>query len=290
MSAVVVTGASGLLGRALATRLARGGWEVRALVRKPAALAATLPGVRAAWCDLPNAIDESVLTGSAAVVHCAYATRETNLARARRVNEEGTRALLEASRRAGVPRFVFVSTVAAAEKAPNYYARSKYELERLLDPTRDLIVRPGLILSREGHGIFQQMRDIARRLHVLPLFGGGGQPLQTVHLDDLCEGIVRALDRGLTGALNVAEPDPPTMGDFLRMMTERMGVRCRFVRLPFPPVLAMLYTLEALRLPFPLRSESLLAIRGLQCLPVADDLGRVGLTVRTAAQSLADVL
>jgi hypothetical protein len=70
----------------------------------------------------------------------------------------------------------------------------------VLDPARDLVIRPGLIIAREGRGLFQQMRDTTRRTRLVPLFGGGVQPLQTVHVDDLCEAFARALERGVTGA------------------------------------------------------------------------------------------
>jgi nucleoside-diphosphate-sugar epimerase len=285
-----VTGASGLIGRALCARLAGRGWEVRALVRDPAAFGPPPANVRVGRCDLPDALDDSLLAGASAIVHCAYATRETDRERARQVNEDGTRKLLEASRRAEVLRFVLFSTVAAHPDAPNYYARSKYALEGLCDPGRDLVVRPGLVLARQGQGIFQMMRDVARKLHVIPLFGGGRQPLQTVHLDDLCGGVARALERDLTGALNLGEPAPLTMVAFLRAMVARLGVRCVFLPLPFAPVLAGLHVVEALRLPFPLRSESVLAIKGLRQVPVADDLRRLDLSVRSANESLADVL
>ena len=285
--AVVVTGASGLVGRGLSARLAARGWEVRALVRNPAAFAA---GVRVGRCDLPDTLDEALIADADAVVHCAYATRETDPERARRVNEDGTRRLLEAARRARVPRFVFVSTVAAHPEAPNYYARSKHALEGLCDPGRDLVIRPGLVLAREGHGIFQMMRDVARRLHVIPLFGGGRQPLQTVHLADLCEAVARALERELTGALNVAEPAPLSLAAFLRAMVAHLGVRCVFLPLPFAPVLAALRAAEALGVPLPLRSESVLAIKGLRQVPVVEDLRRLDLSVRSAEESLAEVL
>jgi nucleoside-diphosphate-sugar epimerase len=289
MTTVAVTGASGFLGFALCRMLVAKGWEVRALVRDPLLFAGP-PGVRAARCELPDSIDEAAFAGASAVVHCAYATRETDLARARRVNEEGTRRLLEASRRAGVPRVVFISTVAASPDAPNYYARSKHALEGVFDPALDAIVRPGLIIGKDGHGLFQQLLDNVQRLGVVPVFGGGRQPLQTVHIDDVCEAIARIVERDLRGAFNVAEPDPPSFAAFLRMLAERLGVRVRLVPLPFAPVLAALRVIEALRLPFPLRSESLLGLKGLQQVPVADDLRRLELRVRTAPESLADVL
>ena len=286
--AVAVTGASGFLGRALCVRLAARGFRVRPLVRDPAAF--SLPGVAgAARCDLPAVLDESALAGASAIVHCAYATRETDLERAQRVNEDGTRLVLDAARRVGVPRFVLVSTVAAYEGAPSYYSRSKWMLERLLDPARDVVIRPGLIVGRGGHGLFQQLLDNMRRLHVVPVFGRGRQPVQTVYLDDLCEAIGRVLERDLDGAFNVAEPVPVTFRDFLRAMAARSGTRCVFVPLPERPVLAAVRMLEALRVPFPLRSESILGLRGMRTVETADALRRLGMRVRTAGESLAEV-
>ena len=129
-----------------------------------------------------------------------------------------------------------------------------------------------------------------RRLRVVPLFGGGRQPLQTEHEDDLCEGLARVLERGLTGAFNIAEPDPPTLEDFLHAMAARLGIRCAFVPLPFAPMLAGVRALESMRVPFPIRSESLLGLQGLRRVPVEDDLRRLELRVRPAADSLAAAL
>ena len=287
--AVAVTGASGFLGRALCAHLAARGVETRPLVRDPAAFSLT-GASRAARCDLPDVLDESALAGAHAVVHCAYATREPDQVRARRVNEDGTRRLLDASRRAGVPSFVFVSTVAAYAGAPSYYARSKFELEGLLDPDRDAIVRPGLIIGRGGHGLFQQLLDNMRRLHVVPLFGGGRQPVQTVHLDDLCEAIGRVLERDLDGGFNVAEPIPVTFREFLTAMAARSRTRCVFLPLPAGPALAAVRTIESMHLPFPLRSESILGLQGMRAVETASDLRRLGLRVRSAGESLAAVL
>lgn len=288
--AVAVTGASGMLGLYVCDSLSRRGWEVRALVRDPGAFRSGRPGIRAGRCDLPDEIDTAVLQDASALVHCAYATRVTDEREAKRVNEEGTRRLLDAARQAGVPTFVFISSVAASPDAPNYYGRSKHALEGLLDPGRDLIIRPGLILARHGHGLFQQMRDIMRRTHVFPLFGGGRQPLQTVHVEDVCEVLARALDRGITGAINVAEPTPVSLAEFVRMLARRLGMRCLFLPLPLGPVLAAVRLMEVLHLPFPLKSESLLGLKGLRQVPVADDLRRLDMVVRTAAESLADVV
>jgi nucleoside-diphosphate-sugar epimerase len=288
MFTVVVSGASGFLGSHLCRTLVARGWAVRALARRPEALALGA-GVRAARLDLPDAIDVDALAGADALVHAAWATRETDAARAERQNVEGMRRLVEAARRASVRRIVFVSSVAAAPDAPNAYGRTKAAAEGLLDPTRDLVVRPGTILARGGGGIFALMCDLMRTVHVVPLFGGGRQPLQTVHVDDVCEAIARAIERGMVGAINVAEPAPLPFRAVLKMAAARMGTRCVFVPLPFAPALAGVRLLERYGVPTPLRSESLLGMKGLCALPVADDLRRLDLRVRSVAESFDDV-
>jgi len=288
MPTVVVTGASGFLGGHLCRAFVARGWAVRALVRRPDQ-AAVPQDVRIGRADLPDTIDETLLAGAEVVVHAAWTTRETDPQRADRQNVEGTRRLLEASRRAGVARFVFVSSVAAAPDAPNHYGRSKAAAEQLLDPARDLVLRPGTILARGGGGIFGLMRDLMRTVHVVPLFGGGRQPLQTVHVDDVCEATSRAIERGLTGTINVAEPHALPFRDVLRMTATRMGTRCLFVPLPFGPMLTAVRAMERLGLPTPLRSESLLGMQGLRAVPVDDDLRRLDLRARPVDQSLAEV-
>ena len=285
---VVVTGAAGFLGGHLCRALGTRGFVVRALVRRPDA-AALPPDVRVGRMELPDTIDAGVLAGADVLVHAAWATRETDAARAERQNVDGTRRLLEAARGSGVGRTIFVSSVAARADAPNAYGRTKHAAERLFDPARDLVLRPGTILARGGGGIFGLMRDLMQKLHVVPLFGGGRQPLQTVHVDDVCEAVVRGIDRGVIGAVNVAEPEPLSFRDVLRMTAARSGTRCLFVPLPFAPVLAAVRTMERLGLPTPLRGESLLGMQGLQAVPVAEDLRRLDLRVRPVAESLADV-
>jgi nucleoside-diphosphate-sugar epimerase len=147
-----------------------------------------------------------------------------------------------------------------------------------------------LILGREGRGLFQQMRDLMRTLHVVPLFGGGRQPLQTVHVDDLCRGIVAALERNLTGAVNIAETDPTTLGQFLRALASRLGIRCLFLPLPLGPVLFAVRQLERLGVPVPLRSESLLGMQALRAVPVRADLERLGISARSATESLDTIV
>ena len=75
--------------------------QVRALARDPDAAPRSGERIRVWRCDLPDAIPGEALDGARLVIHCAYVTRHNDLMEAARVNETGTRRLIEATRRAG---------------------------------------------------------------------------------------------------------------------------------------------------------------------------------------------
>lgn len=255
---IAITGATGLLGRALCREFARSGWNVRAGVRHPADYQPPAPGVTPFECLLPERIAEAGLRGADVCIHAAYVTRFTNLAEARRVNEDGTRAVLELARRCGVRQFVFLSTCSAHEGARSYYGRSKFLLEQSLDLQRDLVLRPGLVLANGG--LFARMCDWVRNSRVVPVFGGGKQLVQTIHIDDFCAAMLRAVELEKTGRIVLAETPATTMRELLEAMAQRLRRRPWFLAVPVTPVLAVLRATEALGLRLPVSSENLLGV------------------------------
>ena len=282
---VAITGASGMLGGHLAEHFRRGGWNVRALMRDPSWDPFRERGIERMRLDLEKPIASDLLGGVNVVVHAAYTTRFRDLASAHRVNIDGTARLLAASRSAGVQRFVFVSSLAARADAPSFYGRSKHELEQLMTAPGDMIVRPGLILAREG-GLANRLRDAVARTHIMPLFGGGNQIVQTVHVDDLCHAMLRALEVAPRAA-NIAEPDGLPMRDLLELLANSAGVRAVALRLPVAPVLAATRALESMKLALPFSSENLLGLTGMRHVDTRGDLDFLGVQLRPAADSIA---
>jgi NADH dehydrogenase len=288
--AIAITGARGFIGQHLCQRFARRGWDVRALVRSPSASAFATPGIRPFACDLPDVIDPDGLRGAQALVHCAYMTRFTDRAAAERVNDVGTRRVIEAARAAGVERFVFLSSQSAHESAESYYGRSKLALEKLFDPARDTILRSGLAIGKAGDGLFHRMCEMVRKARVIPLFGGGRQPIQTIHIEDLCDAVEHAVMRRLAGTYSVSEAGSLEMGQLLREIAARLGRKPIFVPFPIAPALLALRLIEALRIPFPVSSENLLGLKCLRVTDTAPDLVKLGVKARSARESLDEVL
>jgi len=163
---VLVTGANGFVGAMLCRKLIERGDKVTGLIRKTSDLSLLKNlSIRRVIGSLedPASLDESV-RGTEIVYHLAAAVSDWGtLKRFRRINVEGTRNLIGASVKAGVSRFVYVSSVAVHsfidasdldENAPQLptpfpYARSKREAEALvMDYNRrgliqTVIIRPG---------------------------------------------------------------------------------------------------------------------------------------------------
>src|SRR4051812_21266221 len=161
----LVTGATGFIGGHLAQRLVREGHQVRCLARagSDTSLLETL-GVEIATGDLADA--RSLVRAAEDcryVVHCgALVSDWATVQEIARVNVQGTRDLLAASDRAGVERFVFLSTT-DVHGATNAYARSKIEAEAEVRRAQldAVVLRPATVY---GPGSTDVIGEIARAI------------------------------------------------------------------------------------------------------------------------------
>ncbi len=274
---IAITGAHGFIGRHLCDHFRRLGWEVRGLVRDTSKYPYRESGVQLFRCDLPDTMEPKALERVRVVVHCAYMTRFTDLEAARHVNEEGTRRLLAAGKAAGVERYVFLSSQSAHEEAQSYYGRSKLELEKLFSLDRDVILRPGLVTGESGDGLYHRMCKMVQNSKVIPLFGGGRQPIQTVRVEDLCLAIQAALEKGLSGLFTIAHPRVFEMRQLLRSIADDLGKKPIFLPFPMAPALLALRLIEGLHIPFPVSSENLIGMKCLRATDTTEDWSRLGI-------------
>ena len=228
MSAVLVTGASGYLGGAVAAALLAAGHDVRTLQRRPSGRAPA-----SSTCSAPSPTRTPAvppLEGVDAVVHLAAKVTFTgDPADFVAVNVEGTRRLLADARAAGATRFVFVSSPSVAhtgssimgdgaapaepERARGDYARTKAAAE-LLALAADA---PGFAVTAVRPHIVWGPGDpqlVARVAGAGPAAAGcrssaPARPSSTpAYIDDAVAGIVAALDRIDGGARQRATSSP----------------------------------------------------------------------------------
>ena len=235
-----MTGGSGFIGKHLVRALIARQHHVTELTRSPS---------RAANDLLDTAAYEGALKGCDTVFHLAGKTGRAPREQYFDTNVDGTAALLQAAERAGVRRFVFISTIAV--KFPDlrlyHYAESKAAAERLVLGTRleSVIVRPTLVIGRES-GPTQLLMRLAR-LPVIPVFGGARNQVQPIDARDLAELLVDTLDASLPSGtvLEFGGPEVVSLRQLLGVMHRRLSTTDpRFIHIPMTPLVRTWTLLE----------------------------------------------
>lgn len=212
---IAVIGAGGFVGKALTARLRRDGESVVPIVRRPAGVEGERPieDLGAAdWPALLSGCDGAVL--AAARVHVMNETAVDPLAEFRRVNLEGSLAVMRGAIAAGVCRLVFISTVKVngeetvlgapftADQAPRPstpYGISKHEAEQALralaaEAEIELaIIRPTLVYGPDVRANFEAMMRWVARGMPLPLGGIERNRRSLVGIDNLVDLIAACL-------------------------------------------------------------------------------------------------
>lgn len=246
-----VTGATGFIGRRLLAALDRRRFgAVTSLVRVPGALA----GERVVVGRLEDASSyEGALGPATTVVHLAGLTGKAAPERYVAVNVEGTSRLVAACRRAGVRRFVHVSTIAVKypDKRWYPYARSKEAAETIVRESGldYLIVRPTIALG-PGSPAAAGLGRLARSwLTIVP--GRGRARIQPIHVDDLAR-VLAALvaeARFAGETVELGGPEVVEVGELLRLLSARGGRRPPALHVPLAPLVAILGRVEGMFLP-----------------------------------------
>src|SRR5688500_12949566 len=230
---VLVTGGTGVVGKAAVDHLLKPGHAVRLLSRHADADARQwASGVEPHTGSVSS--DQAVAgaaEGCDAVLHVAGIVAERPPENTfQEVNVEGTRRLAREARRAGVRRFVYVSSY-GADRGESDYHRSKFAAEQVVRaeaPPGWLIVRPGNVYG-PGDEVISLLLKMVRTLPAIPLIGLGDQPFQPVWMDDLGLALARAVEREnpREATVDVLGPDVTTMRDVIELLgkiTERNPV------------------------------------------------------------------
>lgn len=260
---VLVTGASGFVGRALVERLARDpALHVRAASRGNASAAPSnvervKVGDLEASTDWRAAVmDVDVVIHAAARVHVMRDSAVDPLSEFRRVNVEGTLSLARQAAAAGVRRFVFISSIKvngdgtsdgrpytpADLPAPlEAYGISKAEAEQgLFEIARDrgmelVVVRPVLVYGPGVKANFRAMLHALERHVPLPL-GAVHNRRSLVALDNLVDLIIRCLSHpaAVGQTFLVSDGDDLSTPELLRRAARAMDKRAYLIPVPVP--------------------------------------------------------
>lgn len=271
---VLVTGAAGFVGRSLCPLLEKRGWTVLAGVRSTAATATDLGLIRGRLLEIGNLEEQDdwarLLSGCRVVVHLAgrvhvmHDSAADPLAQYLATNTEATRRLAEGAARAGVSRFVMVSTIkvsgevspvrgVAPDGGPIWsedrppapdgpYALSKARAEEELravcrrNGMEFVIVRPPLVYGPGVKGNFLSLMRLIERGIPLPLASLDNRR-SLVAVSSLADFIACCLEQpeAANQVFQVADREPLSTPELIRTIGAAMGRSPRLF--PFPALL-----------------------------------------------------
>ena len=234
---ILLTGASGTVGRALLPLLLEAGQDVRALVRDPRGLGRHRVDVQIALGDLARLGDRHLqrqaLRGVDTVIHLAAAIRDEPHARVEELNGLATVRLLRAAERAGIDRFIFFSALGATDFQRTRFFRAKALAEQAVDasPLATTVFAPSIVYD-PGDRWVRLMKRLAL-LPVLPISGSGRSAFQPIWAGDVARCVLAALDRGNDGArYELAGPEVLTYDQIARAVAREAGRQRPLVHVP----------------------------------------------------------
>lgn len=226
---ILVTGATGYVGRRLVPHLMAGGWSVRCLVR---------PGRSTAFAPHPRLVLHrgdleqpatlaGVDDGICAALHLAHVRY--------------TGALL-AALGPHVTRVVVVSSQRGNSRVPSPSVGQVREGERQARAAgeRVVLLRPSMIYGPDDDRNLTRLAAFLRRCRWLPVYGDGQALQQPVHVDDVIAALLAALTRPAVAGrqYDLAGPQPMAYSELVEAVGRAVGVRPRLCHIPVNVALA----------------------------------------------------
>lgn len=271
MDRVLVTGATGFTGSHLVRQLVQSGREVRVIARDPERARASLPPIDIIAGDITDpAVTDAAVRDVGVVYHLAAAFREAGIpdSRYREVHVDATGRLLEASRAAGVRRFLHCSTVGVHSHIANppadetwpytpddIYQQTKAEGEQLaLRYHRETgfpvtVVRPAAIYGAGDLRLRKLFHAVARRRFAM--IGSGEVFFHMVHVSDLARAMRIAAEHpaAVGEVFIIAGPDCVTLNELVERLARVYDVPPPKLHLPAAPFFAAAWACEKLCVP-----------------------------------------
>ena len=234
---VLVTGATGFLGRRVVQQLLDTDHEVRAMVRRP--------GSESVFATPPTQVCYGNVSDTDALVEaCRGITEVVHLVAVIRggprqfeaINRQGTANIVAAAKESGsVRRFVHLSAAGAANAPSLKYLHSKWagEQEVVNGGIPYVIIRPSLIFGPDDE-FTNAIAALVRFCPITPVIGSGNNRLQPIHVEDVSRCIALSLSGNMRGnrAVEIGGPHQLSYQEILRIVARTLGRRRLLINVP----------------------------------------------------------
>ncbi|HYA98868.1 MAG TPA: NAD(P)H-binding protein [Ktedonobacteraceae bacterium] len=198
---ILITGATGYIGRHLVNRLVARGERPRCLVRDINRAKRTLPASKVEFVvgetTSLSSLDAAV-HGIDTVIHAAFLTadnKESEGNEYEKTNVQGTANLIKAAKNADVKRMIEISGLGTKPDKPGSYMQGRYLSEKMLKDSglNWTIIQPSVLFGKNAPFV-KGLADLIRTAPVVPLIGNGKIMFQPIWVEDVATVIIKVLE------------------------------------------------------------------------------------------------
>ncbi len=244
---ILVTGGTGFVGSHLVRRLAQEKIQTRCLVRKTSSLERLPRGIEVVYGDVNDKESLKKATENVkAVIHLVGIIVEHKGATFEIIHTQGTKNLVEASREAGVERFIYVSALGARENAQSRYHITKWQAEQdvIKSGMEYVILRPSIMIGERGTFI-TMLSNVIKKAPVVPIIDGDSK-VQPIYVENTVDCLIKSLtERKTTNRIfEIAGPEQITYRQLFLTLMEALGVKKPTIEIPIWLMWLPAYILE----------------------------------------------
>jgi uncharacterized protein YbjT (DUF2867 family) len=233
VTADVVTGAFGYIGRYVARHLLESGRAVRTITTHPDKPNPFGPAVTAFPYDFGRPDDLVARLRGASTLYNTYWVRFEHGEATFQQAVRNTVTLFQCARRAGVERIVHISvTHASLESSLPYYRGKALQEQALIESgVSYAIVRPTLVYGNEDI-LVNNIAWLIRKVPVFPIFGSGEYRLQPVYVGDLAAIAVGCAGDSKSTVVDAIGPETYSFMEFVKLLSAKIRPGVKLVHVP----------------------------------------------------------
>lgn len=198
---ILITGATGYIGRHLVARLVAQEERPRCLVRDTQRAASILPADKVEFVQGNTTQPDSLgaaMRGVDTVVHAAFLTADRKQSAGnhyQETNVQGTANVIKAAQDAGVKRIIEMSGLGTKPDKPGSYMQGRYLAEKMLKESGLdwTIIQPSVLFGKDAPFI-KGLSNLIHTAPVVPLIGGGKIMFQPIYVEDVVTVVIKVLD------------------------------------------------------------------------------------------------
>ena len=198
---ILITGATGYIGRHLVARLVAQGERPRCLVRDISRAKRILPADKVELVEGATTSPDSLgaaVQGVDTIVHAAFLTADRKQSTGNeyeKTNVQGTASLIKVAKKAGVKRIIEIGGLGTKPDKPGSYMQGRYLAEKMLKESGLdwTIIQPSVLFGKNAPFI-KGLVDLIRTSPVVPLIGGGKTMFQPIYVEDVVTVLIKVLE------------------------------------------------------------------------------------------------